>query len=170
MVIFEAFQKGLFLRKADIIKEKFLTFGYDHIANVSLSQRSLLKHFKRVCSWDGLTFSASLPTTHWHYHPQRQRKETNHPKWVIQSYGQFSSLNHQCNYSACYKKNYVYNKTHTHTQETCKQKQKTKIVIIIKRISRAPIYHTRWQHRVLYNNTNHTQSQMKGWAGLWKIV
>ena len=29
-------------------------------------------------------------------------------------------------------------------------------IIIIKRISRAPIYHTRWQHRVLYNNTNHT--------------
>ena len=28
--------------------------------------------------------------------------------------------------------------------------------IIIKRISRAPIYHTRWQHRALYNNTNHT--------------
>ena len=28
--------------------------------------------------------------------------------------------------------------------------------IIIKRISRAPIYHTRWQHRALYNNTNLT--------------
>ena len=28
------------------------------------------------------------------------------------------------------------------------------IIIIIKRISRAPIYHTRWQHRALYNNTN----------------
>ena len=27
-------------------------------------------------------------------------------------------------------------------------------IIIIKRISRAPIYHTRWQHRALYNNTN----------------
>ena len=26
--------------------------------------------------------------------------------------------------------------------------------IIIKRISTAPIYHTRWQHRLLYNNTN----------------
>ena len=29
---------------------------------------------------------------------------------------------------------------------------------IIKRISRAPIYHTRWQHRALYNNTNHTHT------------
>ena len=27
------------------------------------------------------------------------------------------------------------------------------IIIIIKRISRAPIYHTRWEHRALYNNT-----------------
>ena len=33
-----------------------------------------------------------------------------------------------------------------------------RITIIIKRISRAPIYHTRWQHRALYNNTNHTQT------------
>ena len=32
------------------------------------------------------------------------------------------------------------------------------IIIIIKRISRAPIYHTRWQHRVLYNSTNHTHT------------
>ena len=32
------------------------------------------------------------------------------------------------------------------------------IIIIIKRISRAPIYHTRWQHRALYNNTNHTHA------------
>ena len=32
------------------------------------------------------------------------------------------------------------------------------IIIIIKRISRAPIYHTRWQHRALYNNTNHTHT------------
>ena len=31
------------------------------------------------------------------------------------------------------------------------------IIIIIKRISTAPIYHTRWQHRALYNNTNYTQ-------------
>ena len=30
--------------------------------------------------------------------------------------------------------------------------------IIIKRISRAPIYHTRWQHWALYNNTNHTHT------------
>ena len=26
------------------------------------------------------------------------------------------------------------------------------------RISRAPIYDTRWQHRALYNNTNHTHT------------
>ena len=32
------------------------------------------------------------------------------------------------------------------------------VIIIIKRISRAPIYHTRWQHRTLYNNTNHTHT------------
>ena len=32
------------------------------------------------------------------------------------------------------------------------------IIIIIKRISRVPIYHTRWQHRALYNNTNHTHT------------
>ena len=31
------------------------------------------------------------------------------------------------------------------------------IIIILKRISRAPIYHTRWQHRALYN-TNHTHT------------
>ena len=27
------------------------------------------------------------------------------------------------------------------------------IIIITKRISRAPVYRTRWEHRVLYNNT-----------------
>ena len=32
------------------------------------------------------------------------------------------------------------------------------IIIIIKRISRAPFYHTRWQHMALYNNTNHTHT------------
>ena len=32
------------------------------------------------------------------------------------------------------------------------------LIIIIKRISRAPIYHTKWQHRALYNNTNHTHA------------
>ena len=43
------------------------------------------------------------------------------------------------------------------------------IIIIIKRISRAPIYRTRWEHRVLFNNTSntltrtHTRScQMRG--------
>ena len=34
----------------------------------------------------------------------------------------------------------------------------TTVGIIIKRISRAPIYHTRWQHRALYNNTNYTHT------------
>ena len=34
------------------------------------------------------------------------------------------------------------------------------IIIIIKRISTAPIYDTRWQHRALYNNTNHTHTQI----------
>ena len=33
------------------------------------------------------------------------------------------------------------------------------IIIIIKRISRAPIYHTKWQHGALYNNTNHTHAR-----------
>ena len=32
------------------------------------------------------------------------------------------------------------------------------IIIIIMKISRAPVYHTRWQHRALYNNTNHTHT------------
>ena len=43
------------------------------------------------------------------------------------------------------------------------------IIIIIKRISRAPIYRTRWEHRALFNNTSntltrtHTRScQMRG--------
>ena len=31
-----------------------------------------------------------------------------------------------------------------------------RIITIIKRIFRVPIYHTRWQHMALYNNTNHT--------------
>ena len=35
----------------------------------------------------------------------------------------------------------------------------TYALIIIKRISRPPIYHTRWQHRALYNNTNHTHAR-----------
>ena len=30
------------------------------------------------------------------------------------------------------------------------------IIIIIKRISRVPIYRTRWEHRALYNNINDT--------------
>ena len=32
------------------------------------------------------------------------------------------------------------------------------IIIIINRISRTSIYHTRWQHRALCNNTNHTHT------------
>ena len=35
------------------------------------------------------------------------------------------------------------------------------LIIITKRISRGPIYHTRWQHRVLYNNTNHTHTHAR---------
>ena len=37
---------------------------------------------------------------------------------------------------------------------------RAQVIIIIQRISRAPIYHTRWQHRALYNNTNPTHSLM----------
>ena len=33
-----------------------------------------------------------------------------------------------------------------------------RIRIRIKRISRAPIYHTRWEHRALYKNTNNTHT------------
>ena len=32
------------------------------------------------------------------------------------------------------------------------------IIIIIKKISRVPICHTRWQHGALYNNSNHTHT------------
>ena len=32
--------------------------------------------------------------------------------------------------------------------------------IIIKMISRAPIYRSRWEHRALYNNTNNTHTHM----------
>ena len=32
------------------------------------------------------------------------------------------------------------------------------MILIIKRISREPIYHIRWQHRALYNNTNNTHT------------
>ena len=40
----------------------------------------------------------------------------------------------------------------------------TRFIIIIKRISRAPIYHTRWQHRALYNNNNHTHTHIRARA------
>ena len=41
-----------------------------------------------------------------------------------------------------------------------KRKKKLLEIIIIKTISRAPIYHTRWQHRALYNNTHtHTHAR-----------
>ena len=33
------------------------------------------------------------------------------------------------------------------------------IIIIIKRISRPSICRTRWEHRALYNNTNHTHTR-----------
>ena len=33
------------------------------------------------------------------------------------------------------------------------------IIIIIKRISRAPIYHTKWQHRALYNRERCTDGR-----------
>ena len=33
-----------------------------------------------------------------------------------------------------------------------------RLIIILKRISRASIYHTRWEHRPLYNNTNNTHT------------
>ena len=32
------------------------------------------------------------------------------------------------------------------------------IIIIKKRISRAPVYHTRWERMAFYNNTNNTHS------------
>ena len=35
------------------------------------------------------------------------------------------------------------------------------IIIIIKRISRAPICHTRWEHRALYNKTLKTDTDTK---------
>ena len=37
---------------------------------------------------------------------------------------------------------------------TTMQKWELQEAELIKRISRVPIYHTRWQHRALYNNTN----------------
>ena len=33
-------------------------------------------------------------------------------------------------------------------------------IIIIKRIFRAPIYHTRWEHRALYIDTNDTHTHI----------
>ena len=42
------------------------------------------------------------------------------------------------------------------------------IIIIIKRISRAPICHTKWEHRALYNNPNNTHTHLyihTGWTG-----
>ena len=36
--------------------------------------------------------------------------------------------------------------------------------IIIKRISGAPIYRTRWEHRALYNNTNNTHAHSRMYA------
>ena len=33
------------------------------------------------------------------------------------------------------------------------------MIIIIQKIFRAPIYHTKWEHRALYNNTNDRHRQ-----------
>ena len=35
-----------------------------------------------------------------------------------------------------------------------RKEDRQRVIIIIKRISRVPIYHTKWEHRALYNNTN----------------
>ena len=43
-------------------------------------------------------------------------------------------------------------------------------VIIIKRISRAPFYHTRWEHRAIYNNTNHTHTHTASNEGIGRAV
>ena len=40
-------------------------------------------------------------------------------------------------------------------------------ILIIKRISRAPVYHTKWEHKVLYNNTNDRHAHARicvGWG------
>ena len=34
----------------------------------------------------------------------------------------------------------------------------TMLITIVKRISTAPIYHTRWKHRALYNNTSNAHT------------
>ena len=39
------------------------------------------------------------------------------------------------------------------------EKETIIIIIIIKRISRVPIYRTRWEHRALYNNSNDRHKQ-----------
>ena len=44
------------------------------------------------------------------------------------------------------------------------------IIIIINRISRASIYHTRWQHRALCNNTNHTHTHRVSDDGMGRAV
>ena len=36
--------------------------------------------------------------------------------------------------------------------------------------SRAPIYHTRWQHRAFYNNTNHTHTHIESDEGMGRAV
>ena len=35
------------------------------------------------------------------------------------------------------------------------------IIIIIKRISGAPIYRTKWEHRALYSNANNTRTHTR---------
>ena len=36
----------------------------------------------------------------------------------------------------------------------------TNLMVIMKTISRVPIYRTRWEHRALYNNTNDTHTHI----------
>ena len=41
------------------------------------------------------------------------------------------------------------------------------IIIIMKRISIAPIYYRRWEHRKLYNNTNNTHAHRHTHTRWW---
>ena len=47
------------------------------------------------------------------------------------------------------------------------------IIIIIKGISRVPIYHTRWEHRALYSNTHahtHTHTHARARARMHTLT
>ena len=64
--------------------------------------------------------------------------------------------------------------------KNCKSAYIIITIIVIKRISTLPIYHTRWEHRKLYNKTHthtHTHTcmhtlthQTRGLARLWKTL